>query len=145
MMPGRAAFSAEASPEFTLRKMVNPSETCLLCHGAYPAANMGLEGSWHDLRVDMETAEAPNGCLSCHAETFRTNRHQVNYLNAATIEDIARNGTSDSCFGCHGGRQWYRISYPYARTPWPGMDTETVPDWAVDRPTASKPEHQIAP
>ena len=145
MMPGRAAFSAEASPEFTLRKMVNPSETCLLCHGAYPAANMGLEGSWHDLRVDMETAEAPNGCLSCRAETFRTNRHQVNYLNAATIEDIARNGTSDSCFGCHGGRQWYRISYPYARTPWPGMDTETVPDWAVDRPTASKPEHQIAP
>lgn len=147
MMPGRDHYTAAATPEFTLRKMVNPSETCLLCHGAMPdpVNIMGLGGSWPEVRADMEYAEAPNGCLSCHAETFRTNRHQVNYLNAATIEDLARNGTSDTCYGCHGGRQWYRISYPYARHPWPGMDTETVPDWAADRPTSSKPEHQIAP
>ena len=147
MMPGRDHYTAAASPEFTLRKMVNPSETCLLCHGTMPdpVNIMGLSGPWPEARVDLEYAEAPNGCLSCHAETFRTNRHQVNYLNAATIEDMARNGTSDTCYGCHGGRQWYRISYPYARHPWPGMDTETVPDWAVDRPAQSKPEHQIAP
>lgn len=142
MMPGRAAYTAPASPEFTLRKMVNPSETCLLCHGAYPATNMGMEGAWHDLRVDLETPEAPNGCLSCHAETSRTNRHAVTYLNAATIEDLARNGTSDTCFGCHGGRQWYRISYPYPRHPWPGMDP-TVPAWAADRPTESNPAYQM--
>lgn len=147
MMPGRDHYTAAATPEFTLRKMVNPSETCLLCHGAMPDPQniMGLAGPWHETRTDLEYAEAPNGCLSCHAETFRTNRHQVNYLNAATIEDLARNGTSDTCYGCHGGRAWYRISYPYARTPWPGMDTETTPDWAVGRPTAAKPEHQIAP
>lgn len=146
MMPGRAAFSAGATPEFTLRKMVNPSETCLLCHGAMPDPEgiMGLSGPWHEARLDLEYAEAPNGCLSCHAETFRTNRHQVNYLNAATIEELARSGTSDSCYGCHGGRAWYRISYPYARTPWPGMDPETVPDWAEGRPAAPKPEHRIA-
>ncbi len=147
MMPGRDAFSAPAIPEFTLRKMVNPSETCLMCHGAMPdpVEIMGLPGPWPEVRHDLEYAEAPNGCLSCHAETFRTNRHQVNFLNAAAIEDLARNGTSDSCYGCHGGRQWYRISYPYPRSPWPGMDSETVPDWAKDRPTAPKPEHQIAP
>lgn len=147
MMPGRDHYTAASTAEFTLRKMVNPSETCLLCHGATPdpVGIMGLAGPWHEARVDLEYAEAPNGCLSCHAEAFRTNRHQVNYLNAATIEDLARNGTSDTCYGCHGGRAWYRISYPYARTLWPGMDTETLPDWAKDRPTASKPEHQIAP
>jgi cytochrome c2 len=146
MMPGRDYLTAVATPEFTLRKMVNPSETCLLCHGAMPnpVEIMGLAGPWHEVRADMEYAEAPNGCMTCHAETFRTNRHQVNYLNAAAIEDLARNGTSDTCYGCHGGRQWYRISYPYARHPWPGMDTETVPDWAADRPADSRPEHQIA-
>lgn len=147
MMPSRDAFLASSTPEFTLRKMVNPSETCLLCHGAMPDPEniMGLGGSWHEVRADLEYAEAPNGCLSCHAETFRTNRHNVTYLKAANIEDLARAGTSDTCYGCHGGRAWYRISYPYARTPWPGMDTETVPDWALDRPTQSKPEYHLTP
>ena len=145
MMPTRAAFEAPATPEFTLRKMVNPSETCLLCHGAMPdpVNIMGLAGEWPEARVDLEYAEAPNGCLSCHAETFRTNRHQVNYLNAANIEEIARSGTSDACYGCHGGRAWYRIAYPYARHPWPGMDDSTIPDWAAGRPTGSKPEHRL--
>lgn len=144
MMPMRAAFSAPVTPEFTLRKMVNPSETCLMCHGSYPAEIMDMEGDWHELKVDLEYAEAPNGCLSCHAETYRTERHNVNYLNAAAIEEIARNGTSDSCYGCHGGRAWYRTSYPYARHPWPDMDDSEVPEWAVDRPTESKPEHQLS-
>ena len=147
MMPSRDAFLASSTPEFTLRKMVNPSETCLLCHGAMPDPEniMGLGGPWHEVRADLEYAETPNGCLSCHAETFRTNRHNVTYLKAANIEDLARAGTSDTCYGCHGGRAWYRISYPYARTPWPLMDTETVPDWALDRPTQSKPEYHLTP
>ena len=142
LMPGKTDPNAPV-PQFTARKMVDPSETCLLCHGSFPAANMGLEGKWPELRADLETPEAPNGCLSCHAETFRTNRHSVDYLNAANIEEAARAGTSDTCFGCHGGRAWYRTSYPYPRHAWPGMDTETVPDWATNRPTESKPEYQL--
>lgn len=146
MMPLRAAFSADPKkPEFTLRKMVNPSETCLLCHGAMPdpVNIMGLGGHWTEVRADMEdqTSNDPmvaNGCLSCHGELFRTNRHNVTYLKAASIEDLAQAG-SDTCYGCHGGRAWYNISYPYARQPWPGMDTETVPEWAVDRPTEVDP------
>lgn len=145
MMPGRAAFGLPETPEFTMRKMVNPSETCLLCHGTMPDPEniMGLGGKWPEVRADLETPEAPNGCLTCHAESFRTNRHNVSYLNAANIEQAARAGTSDTCYGCHGGRAWYRISYPYPRHAWPGMDAETVPDWAADRPTKSKPEHLL--
>lgn len=143
MQPGITIFPAKAETNFTLRKMVNPSETCLLCHGPMPdpVNIMGLPGSWHEARVDLETPDAPNACLTCHAETFRTNRHNVNYLKAASIEDIAKEG-SDVCFGCHGGRAWYRISYPYPRHPWPGMDPAT-PDWAKGRPAQSKPEYQL--
>lgn len=145
MMPSRAAFQAPATPEFTLRKMVNPSTTCLLCHGAMPDPEkiMGLAGHWPEARVDMETPDAPNGCLSCHAELFRTVRHNVSYLKAASIEALAREGSSDTCYGCHGGRAWYRISYPYPRHAWPGMDDSAVPDWATDRPTESDPAYAL--
>lgn len=147
LMPLRAAFSTDAAhPEFTLRKMVNPSETCLRCHGAMPdpVNIMGLGGPWPEVRADMEDQSDPdptvaNGCLTCHAEMFRTNRHNVTYLKAAGIENLAQAG-SDTCYGCHGGRAWYRISYPYPRHAWPGMDPE-VPEWAKDRPTASDPRY----
>ncbi len=142
MLPTRDAFQAAATPEFTLRKMVNPSTTCLRCHGQFPYEVMDLEGPWHEIRADMEYPEAPNGCLSCHAEGFRTVRHQVSYLNSANIEKLAREGSSDTCYGCHGGRAWYRIAYPFPRHPWPDMDTE-VPEWAVDRPTQSDPEYAL--
>lgn len=134
--------SATAPPAgFTLRKVVDPSQTCLLCHGAFPSDNMGLEKKpWHVQRADLESVDAPNGCLTCHAEQFRTVRHQVSYLKADAIEANAKNGTSDTCFGCHGGRAWYRISYPYPRHPWPGMD-KVVPDWAKGRPAASDPRY----
>lgn len=130
-----------APGDFKLRKMVNPEGSCLMCHGAFPAESMGLAGSWHELREGLETPETPNGCLTCHAEQFRTVRHQVNYLKADTIEAQAKD-SSDLCFGCHGGRAWYRTSYPYPRHPWPGMDKD-VPEWAKDRPTASRPEHMV--
>lgn len=144
MMSSRAAYSTPATPEFTLRKMVNPSETCLRCHGAMPdpVEIMGLDGPWHEVRGDIEYAEAPNGCMSCHAETFRTVRHGVDYLKAENIEKIGREGSSDSCYGCHGGRSWYRISYPYPRHDWPDMDTE-VPTWAETRATQSDPEYAM--
>lgn len=134
--PGSSA-AAQPAGAFTLRKTVNPMETCLRCHGQFPYQNMtGLDQPWHLLRENMETPEAPNGCMTCHAEMFRTVRHQVTYLKPDAIEAAAKTGSSDSCYGCHGGRSWYRTSYPYPRHPWPGMDP-AVPDWAKDRPTES--------
>lgn len=149
MIPGRAAFSASSVPEFTNRKMVNPETTCLRCHGAMPdpVNIMGLPGPWPEARADIEDASDPataNGCLTCHGDLFRTNRHEVTYLKGANIEALAKEVSSDTCYGCHGGRQWYRISYPYPRHPWPGMDPET-PEWAKDRPTLSDPEYRLAP
>lgn len=124
---------------FTLRKRVNPTETCLRCHGSFPVKSMELPGPWHEVRADMEPEGTPNGCLTCHAN-IRTERHKVSYLKADGIETAAEN-SSDTCYGCHGGRQWYRISYPYPRTPWPDMPTE-LPDWAKGRPTKSDPRYQ---
>lgn len=140
--PGSSATTPSATVgAMRLRKMADSSNTCLLCHGQFPATNMGLEGKWHELREGMESAEAPNGCLTCHAEQFRTVRHQVNYLKGDAIEAAAKT-SSDLCFGCHGGRAWYRNSYPYPRHSWPGMDP-TAPDWAKGRPAQSRPEHLI--
>ena len=120
---------------FSLRKMVNTSETCLRCHGSFPWQNMeGLSGPWHEIRADMEPEGVANGCTTCH-ETIRTERHKVNYLKAAGIEEAAKE-SSDTCYGCHGGRSWYRISYPFPRHPWPDMPKDT-PEWAKSRPTQS--------
>lgn len=132
---------ADGSPTATLRKQVNPEKTCLMCHGKFPAPNMGLEGDWSELRAGLESEDVKNGCLTCHAEQFRTNRHRVNFLNADNIEKLAQN-SSDVCYGCHGGRSWYRLSFPYPRHPWPGMPDET-PDWAQGRPTDSDPRFLI--
>jgi len=142
MQPGQKVFSTSAKPNFTLRKMVNPSTTCLRCHGKFPVEVMeGVEGTWPKARVDLEDEETPNGCLTCHEESFRPNRHHVSYLKAASIEKLAKK-SSDVCYGCHGGRQWYRTSYPYPRHPWPDMDEET-PEWAKNRPTKSEPHYQL--
>lgn len=142
-----AAPAAGAPPSFNpphdLRRTVNTTETCLRCHGAFPGEVMGIADPWHQAREGMENAETPNGCLTCHAETFRTARHRVNYLFAADIERAAQT-SSDLCFGCHGGRAWYRTSYPYPRTPWPNMPEET-PDWAQDRPRQSDPRFALPP
>ena len=50
--------------------------------------------------------------------------------------------SADTCYGCHGGRSWYRISFPYPRHPWPGMPEDT-PDWAKSRPTSSDPRYAL--
>lgn len=119
-----------ADAGFSLRKQVNPETTCLKCHGQMNYQVMGLPGPWAQTREAFQ-----NNCLLCHA-AIRTRRHQVDYLNAAKIEELGAKG-GDSCYGCHGGRAWYRINYPYPRNPWPGMEAQ-VPDWAKDRPTRSE-------
>lgn len=122
---------------FTLRKQVNSETSCLKCHGRMPAKEiMGLPGEWPDIKEAMQ-----NDCLTCHV-AFRTNRHNVDYLNAAAIEEAAKAGQptktgGDVCYGCHGGRAWYRIAYPYPRNAWPGMTPDT-PEWAKDRPQQSE-------
>jgi len=81
-----------------------------------------------------------NDCLLCHVG-IRTNRHQVDFLKADAIEAAAKDDP-DVCFGCHGGRAWYRIAYPYPRHAWPGSG-DTVPEWAKERPTESEPRFRI--
>lgn len=114
---------------FSIRKTVVPEKTCLMCHGQMNHTVMGLPGPWPTSKEMFQ-----NNCLLCHA-AIRTHRHQVNFLNAAAIEEAgAKSG--DACFGCHGGRPWYRINFPYPRHEWPGMDP-TRPEWATSRPTES--------
>ncbi|MDR1995273.1 hypothetical protein [Azonexus sp.] len=113
-----------------LRKNTNP-DTCLMCHGKHPNEIMGMDQSWPEIRDAMQ-----NDCLICHS-TIRTNRHQVNFLKSEAIEKLAAEKGGDVCYGCHGGRQWYRISFPYPRHPWEGMAPE-VPEWAQGRPTQSE-------
>ncbi|MEW8534969.1 MAG: hypothetical protein AB2569_04815 [Candidatus Thiodiazotropha endolucinida] len=118
----------------TLRKSVNP-DVCLMCHGANPYKLMGLPKPWPESRALFQ-----NDCLLCHIN-IRTNRHQVNFLKANAIEKAAKKDP-DICYGCHGGRQWYRIPYPYPRHAWKGMSS-TTPEWAKDRPTESEPRFRI--
>ena len=135
--PGTSATAApRETTDFTLRKQVNVETTCLKCHGQLPVALMGLPGPWPDSK-----AAFGDSCLTCHA-TIRTTRHQVSYLKAAAIEAAGEKNT-DVCYGCHGGRAWYRLSYPYSRHAWPGMPPE-VPDWANGRPTESEARFRVA-
>lgn len=122
--------SKDLTKPFTLRKGVNP-KTCLMCHGQFPDPKiMNLPAPWSQIRDAFQ-----NNCLSCHV-AFRTNRHNVNFLKPEAIEEAGRE-SGDSCYGCHGGRAWYRISYPYPRHAWPNMSSET-PEWAKDRMTESE-------
>jgi hypothetical protein len=119
--------AADSPSPLTMRKMVDPN-VCLMCHGQFPYKNMGLAGPWHESGATFQ-----NNCLLCHAG-IRTNRHNVNFLKPAEIEKEGA-ANSDTCYGCHGGRAWYRISFPYPRHAWPGATP--TPDWAKDRPTES--------
>jgi|JI6StandDraft_1071083.scaffolds.fasta_scaffold104898_2 nitrate/TMAO reductase-like tetraheme cytochrome c subunit len=134
--PGSSATGvAQGDAGFTLRKAVNPETTCLKCHGQMPVQNMGLPSPWPESKEMFG-----NSCLTCHA-AIRTTRHRVTYLKAEAIE-AAGQKSADSCYGCHGGRSWYRIAYPYPRHAWDGMAPE-VPDWAKGRPTASEARFQL--
>ncbi len=136
--PGSSATGApQDGAGFTLRKQVDVGSTCLKCHGRMPASRiMGLPGPWPEVGESFQ-----NDCLTCHA-TVRTHRHRVDYLDARAIEDAAlaaraTKSGGDVCYGCHGGRAWYRTAYPYARNPWPEMP-EGTPEWAQQRPKHSE-------
>jgi hypothetical protein len=129
-----AMSHADADPTLTQRKHVDP-DTCLMCHGQFPYQNMGVPGPWREFGAAFQ-----DNCMLCHV-TFRTNRHQVNYLKPEAIETLGKEN-GDVCFGCHGGRAWYRISFPYARHAWTGMP-EAVPEWAKDRATQSAPRFLV--
>jgi len=117
-----------AAAGFTLRKSVDP-QLCLMCHGKQNIKIMGLPAPWSEVSGLFQES-----CLTCHA-AIRTTRHQVNFLKADAIEEAGK-ADSDVCYGCHGGRTWYRVGYDYPRHAWPGMAPET-PEWAKDRPTES--------
>jgi len=120
----------EKNTSRTQRKHVSPN-ICLMCHGKMNVQVMGIPGSWE------ESGKLFNDdCLTCHT-VFRTNRHNVNFLNAEAIEASAKIN-KDTCFGCHGGRSWFRISFPYPRNEWQGMPEKT-PEWAKGRSTESNP------
>ena len=136
-----ADSSATGSSDLIQRKQVDPM-ICVMCHGKHNGTVMGVPpGDWR------ETGKPFNfDCLLCHV-SVRSNRHQVNFLKADAIEAAAKKNP-DVCFGCHGGRAWYRISYPYPRHAWPGVG-DAVPEWAKARPTESAarfrlPEKQAA-
>lgn len=133
--PGATADAPRDTGAFTLRKQVNPEKTCLKCHGQMDWKVMGLPGPWAEAKEQMG-----NNCLACH-ESIRTNRHEVSYLDARAIETAGQTN-NDVCYGCHGGRSWYRIAYPYARHPWPDMPP--APEALKDRPLHSEPRFDKA-
>lgn len=125
--PGSSVTSQMSG--YNLRKQVD-TQTCLMCHGQFNDEVMGLPGGWVQHREGMG-----NNCLVCH-ESIRTTRHNVNFLKPEEIEAAGKE-SGDSCYGCHGGRAWYRNHFPYPRHAWSGMDKD-VPDWAKKRPTESE-------
>jgi len=130
-----SSATSQRNGGFALRKLVNPETTCLKCHGQMNYSVMGLPEPWPKSKEMFQ-----NNCLLCHA-AIRTTRHQVNYLKAEAIE-AAATGNADVCYGCHGGRAWYRVNYPYPRNAWEGMDP-AVPEWAQQRPTKSEPRFRL--
>jgi nitrate/TMAO reductase-like tetraheme cytochrome c subunit len=130
--PGSSATSQPSG--YNLRKLVD-TNTCLMCHGKFNYEVMGLPGPWSQYGETFA-----NNCLLCH-DNIRTSRHKVNFLKPAEIEAAGKE-SADSCYGCHGGRAWYRINFPYPRHAWKGMDKE-IPEWAKNRPTQSDPRFLI--
>jgi hypothetical protein len=129
-----ANSSATGSSDLVQRKLVDP-DVCLMCHGRFDNEKMGLPGSWEQFASSFG-----NSCMTCHV-AIRTNRHQVNFLKPDAIEQLGAQDV-DVCYGCHGGRAWYRIAYPYPRHAWEGMGP-VPPEWAKDRPTESPPRFRI--
>lgn len=126
-----SAADTQRTGGFVTRKSVDPEKTCLMCHGQMNYTVMGLPDAWPKSKDMFQ-----NNCMLCHA-AIRTERHKVNFLNAEAIEKAgATNG--DTCYGCHGGRAWYRLNFPYPRHAWNGMPDDT-PAWAKTRPTSSNP------
>ncbi len=105
--------SATTQPGLTMRKMIDPY-VCALCHGQFNAQKMGIPGPW----LDNSTVFG-DSCLTCHA-AIKLERHKdIDFLKADAIEAAGKE-SADACYGCHGGRAWYRITFPYSLRAWPG-------------------------
>ena len=121
--------SATAQTDLTMRKMVDPY-VCVMCHGQFDAKKMGIPESWHESGKLFG-----DSCFTCHA-TIKTERHKgISFLKAAAIEKAAKKD-NDVCFGCHGGRAWYNISFPYSSHTWPGW--RDAPQGVKSRYTTTK-------
>ncbi len=114
------------SAKYTMRKAVHPY-VCLMCHGQFPDPKMmGLPGHWYESGKNMKY-----NCLTCHS-AIRTDRHKSYFLKRDAIEKLAKE-KKDLCFGCHGGRAWYRIPFPYKRY------SELKKKYKTDEPTVLIP------
>ncbi len=108
-----AHSSKTAQPGITNRKMADPY-VCLMCHGQFPAEKMGVPKTWYE-----SSSMFQDSCLTCHS-AIKTERHKgITFLKADAIEAAGKKD-SDVCFGCHGGRAWYQIPFPYGAKKWPG-------------------------
>ncbi len=105
--------SATGPSDLTMRKQVDPY-ICTLCHGQNNFKKMGMPEPW-----PQSSKLFGNSCMTCHV-AIKTERHKgITFLKAENIEKLGAEN-ADVCFGCHGGRAWYRIWFPYSERQWPG-------------------------
>lgn len=105
--------SANVQSGLTNRKLADPY-ICVMCHGQFDAAKMGVPKSWYE-----SSGMFGDSCLTCHA-AIKTERHkEVTFLKADAIEAAGKKD-GDACFGCHGGRAFFQIPFPYSDKKWPG-------------------------
>ena len=111
-------------------------------HGT-PAEDGKLQGYFDLLNMPYNTCGVFQAALTFdkqrtkeYLSLFGIKSAKAIVLRDAAAIEAAGQQNADTCYGCHGGRQWYRISYKYPRHPWPGMPTD-LPDWAKGRPTES--------
>lgn len=105
--------SVTAQNNLTMRKQVDPY-VCLMCHGQSDYKKMGLPEPW-----PKSSKLFGDTCLTCHV-AIKTERHQgIDFLKSENIEKLAAED-ADVCYGCHGGRAWYRVWFPYSERSWPG-------------------------
>ncbi len=106
--------SSTTQEGLTMRKSVDPY-ICAMCHAQYNFTKMGVPGPWPD-----NSTLFADTCLTCHVAIKLERHHGISFLNAEGIEELAKKD-SNVCYGCHGGRAWYRINFPYTEKKWPGL------------------------
>lgn len=108
-----ADSSKNTQKVLTMRKMADPY-VCAMCHGQHDYKRMGMTEPWPQAKKLFQ-----DSCLTCHA-AIKTERHQgIAFLKADEIEKMGKEN-SEVCYGCHGGRAWYRMAFPYHTKQWPG-------------------------
>ena len=129
-----ATASPQATTDFTLRKQVDVETTCLKCHGQMNTVIMGLPGPWPESKASVR-----NGCLTCHAISARPPSGDLPECQRPSKRPGRNN--ADTCYGCHGGRAWYRIAYPIRATP--GRHAGRRAGLGKGQPTQSEARFQL--